>query len=34
MKKQTIDVEKQDSVKIYKIRKTLEDLTKKSGRGT
>jgi len=34
MKKQTIDVEKQDSVKIYKIRKTLEDLTKKSDRGT
>jgi len=34
MKKQTIDVEKQDSVKIYKIRKILEDLTKKSGRGT
>ena len=34
MKKQTIDVEKQDSVKIYKIRKTLEELSKKSGRGT
>lgn len=29
-----IDVEKQDSVKIYKIRKTLEELSKKSGRGT
>ena len=29
-----IDIEKQDSVKIYKIRKTLEELTKKSGRGT
>ena len=29
-----IDIEKQDSVKIYKIRKTLEELTQKSGRGT
>ena len=29
-----IDIEKQDSVKIYKIRKTLEELSKKSGRGT
>jgi len=29
-----IDVEKQDSVKIYKIRKTLEELSQKSGRGT
>ncbi|AJW70857.1 peptide chain release factor aRF-1 [Nitrosopumilus adriaticus] len=29
-----IDVEKQDSVKLYKIRKTLEELSKKSGRGT
>jgi len=32
--KKTIDVEKQDSVKIYKIRKTLEELSQKSGRGT
>ena len=29
-----INIEKQDSVKLYKIRKTLEELTKKSGRGT
>ncbi|NND85804.1 MAG: peptide chain release factor aRF-1 [Nitrosopumilus sp.] len=29
-----IDVEKQDSVKLYKIRKTLEELSQKSGRGT
>lgn len=29
-----INVEKQDSVKLYKIRKTLEDLSEKSGRGT
>lgn len=29
-----IDVEKQDSVKLYKIRKILEELSKKSGRGT
>ena len=29
-----IDIEKQDSVKIYKIRKTLEELSRKSGRGT
>ncbi|KAF6244590.1 MULTISPECIES: peptide chain release factor aRF-1 [Nitrosopumilus] len=29
-----IKIEKQDSVKIYKIRKTLEELSKKSGRGT
>ena len=29
-----IDIEKQDSVQIYKIRKTLEELSKKSGRGT
>ena len=29
-----INIEKQDSVKIYKIRKTLEELSKKSGRGT
>ncbi|ABX12778.1 peptide chain release factor aRF-1 [Nitrosopumilus maritimus] len=29
-----IDIEKQDSVKVYKIRKTLEELSKKSGRGT
>ena len=25
-----IDIEKQDSVKLYKIRKTLEELSKKS----
>jgi peptide chain release factor subunit 1 len=29
-----VDIEKQDSVKIYKIRKTLEELSQKSGRGT
>ena len=29
-----INIEKQDSVKLYKIRKTLEELSKKSGRGT
>ena len=29
-----IDIEKQDSVKLYKIRKTLEELSQKSGRGT
>jgi len=29
-----INVEKQDSVKLYKIRKTLEELSQKSGRGT
>ncbi|AFS80881.1 peptide chain release factor 1 [Candidatus Nitrosopumilus koreensis AR1] len=29
-----IEIEKQDSVKIYKIRKTLEELSNKSGRGT
>ncbi|MBA4436294.1 MAG: peptide chain release factor aRF-1 [Nitrosopumilus sp.] len=29
-----IDIEKQDSVQIYKIRKTLEELSRKSGRGT
>jgi len=29
-----IDIEKQDSVKMYKIRKTLDDLTEKSGHGT
>ena len=29
-----INVEKQDSVKMYKIRKTLDELTQKSGRGT
>ena len=29
-----IDIEKQDSVKVYKIRKTLEELSRKSGRGT
>ncbi len=29
-----INVEKQDSVKLYKIRKTLEELSHKSGRGT
>ena len=27
-------IPKQDSVKLYKIRKTLEELSKKSGRGT
>ncbi len=29
-----INVEKQDSVKLYKIRKTLEELSQKSGHGT
>ncbi len=29
-----ITIQKQDSVKLYKIRKTLEELTQKSGRGT
>jgi len=29
-----INIEKQDSVKLYKIRKTLEELSEKSGRGT
>ena len=29
-----VNVEKQDSVKLYKIRKTLEELSQKSGRGT
>jgi peptide chain release factor subunit 1 len=29
-----INIEKQDSVKLYKIRKTLEELSQKSGRGT
>ena len=29
-----IDIQKQDSVKLYKIRKTLEELSQKSGRGT
>ena len=29
-----IKIEKQDSVKIYKIRKTLEELAQKTGRGT
>ncbi len=28
------NIEKQDSVKLYKIRKTLEELSKKAGRGT
>ncbi len=28
-----IDIEKQDSVKLYKIRKTLDELTEKSGHG-
>ena len=32
--KKKLDVEKQDSVKVYKIRKTLDELSKKSGRGT
>jgi len=32
--KKKINVEKQDSVKVYKIRKTLEELSQKSGRGT
>ena len=29
-----ITIEKQDSVKLYKIRKTLDELSRKSGRGT
>ena len=29
-----IDIEKQDSVKLYKIRKTLDEISHKSGRGT
>ena len=29
-----INVEKIDSVKLYKIRKMLEELSQKSGRGT
>ncbi|MEK6965898.1 MAG: peptide chain release factor 1, partial [Thermoproteota archaeon] len=29
-----IIIQKQDSVKLYKIRKILEELTQKSGRGT
>ena len=29
-----INIEKQDSVKLYRIRKTLEELSKKAGRGT
>jgi len=29
-----IIIQKQDSVKLYKIRKTLEELSQKSGRGT
>jgi len=28
-----INIEKQDSVKLYKIRKTLEELSQKSGLG-
>ena len=32
--REKINVEKQDSVKLYKIRKTLEELSKKAGRGT
>src|SRR3972149_6479430 len=28
------EIQKQDSVKLYKIRKTLEELSQKSGRGT
>ncbi len=32
--KKKIDIEKQDSVKVYKIRKTLDELSQKSGRGT
>ena len=32
--KKKLDVEKQDSVKVYKIRKTLDELSRKSGRGT
>ena len=29
-----IDVQKKDSVQLYKIRKTLQELSKISGRGT
>ena len=29
-----IDVQKKDSVKLYKIRKTLQELSKIAGRGT
>ena len=29
-----INIEKVDSVKMYKIRKTLDELTEKSGHGT
>ena len=29
-----INIEKQDSVKLYKIRKTLQEISKFSGRGT
>jgi peptide chain release factor subunit 1 len=29
-----IDIEKQDSVKMYKIRKTLDELSEKTGHGT
>ena len=29
-----VNIEKQDSVKLYKIRKTLDELSQKSGRGT
>ena len=29
-----VAIQKQDSVKLYKIRKTLEELSQKSGRGT
>ena len=32
--REKISIEKQDSVKLYKIRKTLEELSKKAGRGT
>ena len=32
--KKKLDVEKQDSVKVFKIRKTLDELSRKSGRGT
>jgi len=29
-----INIEKQDSVKLYKIRKTLQEISKFTGRGT
>jgi peptide chain release factor subunit 1 len=29
-----INIEKQDSVQMYKIRKTLDELTEKTGHGT